>query len=84
MTKRKSLGDDAERAFWDEQMEKDLVDAFLVEVRNGKRAENGFKKESYSRVAHFINEGHGTTLDVQQVKNKYSSVRSNLGYSSLY
>ncbi|RPB12422.1 hypothetical protein P167DRAFT_545648 [Morchella conica CCBAS932] len=69
MTKRKSLGDDAERAFWDEQMEKDLVDTFLVEVRNGKRAENGFKKESYSRVAHFINE------EAQSLSDAYTTAK---------
>ena len=38
------------RATWSEDMELALVEALVLEVRMGKRAENGFKRESFVRM----------------------------------
>ena len=61
----------AERATWNDEMEQTLVEeGLLTEVRLGKRAENGFKKESYVRVLNLVNEKYRVAMDMQQVKNK--------------
>ncbi|PUU76580.1 hypothetical protein B9Z19DRAFT_1105025 [Tuber borchii] len=70
-TGRGGLG---QRATWSNEMEKTLIDGFLIEVRLGKRAENGFKKESYVRIMTLVNEAHQATIDIQQVKNKLALV----------
>ena len=67
----------AERATSLPEMEKTFIDGLLREVRLGKRAENGFKKESYLRVLSEVNEKHSRMMDLQQLKNKYALV-SNL------
>ena len=68
----------AQRAIWNDEMEKVLIDGFLAEVRLGKRAENGFKKESYVRIVNLVNDNPPShaTIDMQQVKNKLALVSS--------
>ena len=67
-------GGPAQRAIWNDEMEKVLIDGFLAEVRLGKRAENGFKKESYVRIVNLVNDAPLVTIDMQQVKNKLAMV----------
>jgi len=68
-----------ERATWLPEMERTVIDGLLREVRLGKRAENGFKKDSYLRVLSDVNEKYDRRMDLQQLKNKYALV-SNLNW----
>jgi len=63
------------RATWSEDMELALVEALVLEVLMGKRAENGFKRESFVRLQTAVNlKNDRKLLDVQQVRTKYNLV----------
>jgi len=63
------------RATWGEDMELALVEALVLEVQMGKRAENGFKRESFVRMQTAVNlKNYRKLLDVQLVKTKYHLV----------
>lgn len=62
------------RLRWTEGMEIALIDALIIEVQTGKRAENGFKRESYIRMTAAVNLKSNRTVGAQQVKTKYHLV----------
>jgi len=55
-------------------MELAPVEALVLEVQMGKRAANGFKRESFVRMQTAVNLKNYRKLDVQQVKTKYHPV----------
>ena len=56
-------------------MECALVDAVITEVEMGKRAENGFKNDSFVRIAQAaILKNSQKPVDAQQAKSKYHQV----------
>lgn len=63
------------RAQWSEEAEKSLIDILVNEVRRGKRAENGFKKDSWTLATNVLNEKYGLGLSLTQVKNKINMIK---------
>jgi hypothetical protein len=57
-------------------MELALVEAAVTEVRIGRQAENGFKRESYVRMQMEVNlQNKGKMLEVLQVKSKLALLK---------
>ena len=57
-------------------MELALVEAAVTEVRIGRQAENGFKRESYVRMQMEVNlQNKGKMLEVLQVKSKLAQLK---------
>jgi len=57
-------------------MERALVDTVINEVEMGKRAENGFKKDTFVRMAQAVNlKNYQKPVDAVQAKGKYHHVR---------
>jgi hypothetical protein len=72
------------QADWSESMTRALITVLQDEVRQGKRAENGFKQASFERAMNQVNrflDGRGNlpNLSVSQVRTKYNAVSPNLG-----
>jgi len=56
-------------------MERALVDTVITEVEMGKRAENGFKKDTFVRMAQAANlKNYQKPVGAQQAKSKYHQV----------
>jgi hypothetical protein len=56
-------------------MERALVDTVIIEVETGKRAENGFKKDTFVRMAQAVNlKNYQKPVDALQAKSKYHQV----------
>ena len=51
-------------------MESFFVGVLVKQVREGKRAENGFKKEAWVAAQRELNSTHGCFLDIIQLKTK--------------
>ena len=51
-------------------MESFLVGVLVKQAREGKRAENGFKKEAWVAARRKLNSTYGCFLDIIQVKTK--------------
>ncbi|CUS10845.1 unnamed protein product [Tuber aestivum] len=65
----------ARRARWVEGEQRTLVETLVEEVRNGKRAENGFKLVTFAVVQKKIHEKHGSLYEIQQIKNKFNAIK---------
>jgi hypothetical protein len=63
-------------ASWNSAMETTFINTLGQEVRNGKRTQAGFKKESFLRVQAAVNTAHDEALEFGQIKNKYNMVRA--------
>jgi len=62
------------RARWVEAEQWTLVETLVEEVRNGRRAENGFKLVTFAVVQKKIREKHRSLYEIQQIKNKFNVV----------
>lgn len=61
-------------AVWIDEMIKVLLSLLVQSVNEGKRAENGFKKDAWQKARIDVNVVHGTKLEVTQLKTKYAAV----------
>ena len=60
------------RAKWSEEEEKIMIDTMVQEVREGHRAQSGFKPRSLTRVQEAIQANLQVTYSIQQIRNKCS------------
>ena len=62
-------------------MERALVDTVITKVEMGKRAENGFKKDTLVRKAQAANlKNYQKPVDAQQAKSNQVSVTVTIGF----
>jgi hypothetical protein len=63
-----------EKAEWDETRDKFLLKSMRKQVRQGKRAQSGFKKEAWAAVVKEYNEKFTPTRSLAQIKTRISNV----------
>ena len=62
------------RENWTPRMESCLVGVLVKQAREGKRAENRFKKDAWVTAQRELNSTYGCFLDIIQVKTKWGLV----------
>ena len=64
------------KLFWTSEMERAALELYVQAVREGKRADNGFKPEKHRAVAGALQIKFPTVdLDEKKVKSKFNQVR---------
>lgn len=65
------------RLVWTEEMERALLQSMVDAVRNGKRAESGFKKEAWIQALKDIQESRtiSEAIAMEKIKNKLNSLK---------
>ncbi|KAI5780390.1 Myb/SANT-like DNA-binding domain-containing protein, partial [Geopyxis carbonaria] len=63
-------------AIWTDEMIRILLSSLVQSVNEGKRAENGFKKDAWQKAKIEVNAVHGTKLEVTQLKTKYAALKN--------
>ncbi|KAG0634848.1 hypothetical protein HOY80DRAFT_1096226 [Tuber brumale] len=61
------------KAKWIDEMVHAMLGSLLQSIKEGKRGENGFKKEAWQKARIATNSIYGTRLDLTQCKTKYTS-----------
>lgn len=62
------------RANWTLEQDECLIDVLLEQVRKGRRADSGFKKEAWTAAVAAVNKRFGLHYSAQQVKSRQAQV----------
>ena len=65
------------RLIWNDEMDRALVEAFLVEYRNGNFHDGWWTVEARFRVADALSELVGYTLGTEPIKRRMSALKMN-------
>jgi hypothetical protein len=70
----RAMSSQLEKAEWDETRDRFLLKSMRKQVRQGKRAQSGFKKEAWTAVVKEYNEKFTPTRSLAQIKTRISNV----------
>ena len=65
------------RLIWNDALDRALVNAFLVEYRNGNKVDEWWTVEARFRVADALSELVGYTLSTEPIKRRMSALKMN-------
>ena len=65
------------KAVWTKYADRKFIDEMLVQCRNGKKFDNGFKREVWQAIMVEFNKGAiEETKTIQQLRTRYQTVRN--------
>ena len=66
------------KAVWDDNKDKILIDSLLHQASQGRRAGNSFKPQAWSEVTTLLNDTFRPNIDAEQVKTRVRRVSTSL------
>ncbi len=62
-------------ASWDNEKHNYLLDALIEATANGKRSDQGWKKDTWEKIKVELNENFKVRYEVEQLKNAYNNLK---------